>query len=263
MNKYFTVFKNNLQSNFTYRANTFFMLITESLILIIMLYLWVSVYKNNGLVGNYSLRDMVQYYVLTRFLLLTINANDIAWTIGDEIRLGRLNSFLTKPISYLYYNFFYYAGSVAYRLSLYVVIFALAVFFNFLNFNVDAIRLVYFLLSFFMAGGVYFLIFYLVGISTLYFGFVQGFNFTVTMISYFASGSSIPLDVLPQFLQKTINFLPFKFISFVPISIINGKLEDGEILRLIAEGTVWIIVLYIASIILFKRGIKKYEAVGG
>jgi ABC-2 type transport system permease protein len=114
-----------------------------------------------------------------------------------------------------------------------------------------------------MAVAINFLIFYMVGISTFYFGFVIGFNFIVSTIASLFSGNFIPLDILPPYLLNIANYLPFKFIVFVPISIITGKISLDNAPIILLSGFAWTIMLYLSAVILYKQGLKRYEAFGG
>jgi ABC-type uncharacterized transport system, permease component len=62
---------------------------------------------------------------------------------------------------------------------------------------------------------------------------------------------------------KFFDLLPFKYIIYFPINILNGKLPVEAILSRIAIQFLWILLLALVSNILWKVGMKKYIAIGG
>ncbi|MBI4812128.1 ABC-2 family transporter protein [Candidatus Falkowbacteria bacterium] len=258
--KYWHIFKNSFQAGLVYRFNVFTSFFTAALSLVIFIYLWFSIYNQGGRLGDYNLRELIIYYIVSSFIALIIKAKDIGWVIGDEIRLGGISSYLVRPISFLYKSFFDNLGQAA----LMAAIFGVAVFapLLFLQNFFSLFTGVLFAASVFLAVCLNFLIFYLVGISTFYFGFVMGFNFIMINIASFLSGGFIPLDLLPKWLFIISAWLPFKYLIFYPISIAMGKVNGYEALSGLGAGVLWMMILFLAAKILFKRGLKKYEGFG-
>lgn len=262
MEKYFFTFKNSIQNFIAYRFNTFAMFISEVIMFFVLFYLWSSIYRQGGQVGNYTLQGIVIYYFAANFIALTVKGTDVAWIVGDEIRLGKIVSILLHPISYSKYKFSQILGGYFFRGIMYFLIFSLAGFFLFphLQFQISFSRVIFFLLSMGLGSVIYFLLFYMVGLSTFWFGLVRGFNFGFATIVIFLEGSLVPLDLLPPIVNKINYFLPFKYIMFVPVSIFTGRISADYGLFLIP--ILWIVFLYFLARIIFKKGIKVYEGFG-
>ncbi len=262
MKKYFVIFKNSLQANLVYRFNTFALFLSEGLSLLVFVYLWMSIYYQGNQMGNYTFKGLIIYYIFSKFVILTVNASDVSRLVGDAIREGKIVSFLTKPLNFLRKELFYYLGGVVYKFIVFTPIFLLAIFLFFKDINFGGLPLLLFWLFVFIAIIINFLIQYIVGILAFYFGSVFGLSFAAFTISHFLSGSLVPVDLFPPVLLTVTKYLPFKFIVFVPISIITGRIEMGEIFPLLGTSLVWIIVLYLSANILYKKGLNKYEAYG-
>lgn len=245
-----------------YRFNTFAFLIAELFSLVIIIYLWLSIYRQGNQIGNYTLNGLIIYYVFTKIINLLIYARDTARIIGDSIREGDIINYLVKPINFQFESFFSNLGAVAYNFLAYSLIFLVILLF-FHGISINILAAVLFILFIFMAIIINFLINYIIGISTFYLGFIMGINFIMFNITLFLSGSLIPLDMLPSVVYKIINFLPFKYLAFVPISIITGKISLNSLMPLLAHGLFWILALYLIALILYKKGLKNYEAYGG
>ena len=261
MSKYLLIFYNSIQRSLIYRFNTFSLLFIQIFVFGVFFYLWSSIYREGGQIGNYSLGEMVTYYFLVIFLSLIIKA-DVAWRVGDEIRLATMTTILLRPISYFGYTFSRLAGEIVFNTAVYFSSFLILFLFlkDYLNISLNLEQVSFFLVSVILGTAIYFLFFYMVGLSTFWFGFVWGFNFTMSMIVSFLEGAVIPLDLLPEFITRMSNFLPFKYIMFTPISIFTKRTELT--LDLLIIPLVWVIALYFISLIMFKIGVKKYEGYG-
>lgn len=262
MEKYFFALKNSIQNQTAYRFNTFAMFFTEAIIFITFFYLWTSIYRQGGQVGSYGLRDIVLYYFAANFISLVVKGKDIAWMVSDEIRLGRVTSILLQPISYSKYKFAQLLGGYFFRGIIYFVVFSVIGFFLFpkLEFEVDLWKIVSFFFLMILGMLINFLMFYMIGLMTFWFGVVRGFNFGFSMLVVFLEGSLVPLDLLPSFVGRINDFLPFKYIMFVPISIFSGRMNMSFSLFFVPM--IWILFLYILAKLVFKKGIKAYEGTG-
>jgi ABC-type uncharacterized transport system permease subunit len=112
MKKYLTVFKNSLQVNLAYRFDVFAAFFSEFLSLTVLIYLWISIYHQGNQIGGYSLDALIGYFILSKFITIVVDSVDMAWLIGDTIREGEILNYLTKPINFLYKNFFHYLGAL-------------------------------------------------------------------------------------------------------------------------------------------------------
>lgn len=77
------------------------------------------------------------------------------------------------------------------------------------------------------------------------------------------SGGLFPLEVFGETVQKVFNLLPFKYIIYFPINIINGKLDLSMVWYGLILQLFWIFILTLLSAQLWKMGTRKYIAIGG
>lgn len=262
MKKYFLIAKNAVREGVVYKIEMFSFLFSQLLVFTSYLFLWTSVFNESSTIGSYNLGELVAYYLVAQFILLAIKNNEIAWMVGDEIRLGSFNIFLTQPLDYAKYILFYSLGKSLYNTLVFSCVFAIIFFFLGQHFNIEwsLINFFYFLISITLSFFIYFHLSYIIGLSSFWLGLIQGVNFSFWSISSVLDGSIIPLDLLPDYVQRINNFLPFKYVVFVPISILSGKIPASFDIFLIPF--LWIIFLFSISKIIFKRGTKKYEGFG-
>lgn len=258
MGKYWIIFKNSFQTNLVYRTDTFLMLFFEAFSLLFLVYLWLSIYNQGNQVGDYSLHGLIFYYVFMNFISASIGA----WSVGDRmggiIGGGDISNYLVKPLSLMADMFFDNLGGIAQRLLIHSSL-ALGIILIFKPFA-DS-NLFYFAISLVIAVIINFLIFYIIGLTTFYFGVNFGVSLLVFNAIQFFSGSLVPLDIFPKALLDISNYLPFKFLAFIPVSLLNGKIGWSNIYFL--EGAVWISVLLLFAHVLYKNGLRRHESYGG
>ncbi len=262
MGKYIQVIKNSFARNIVYRTNVFAMLFSDLIVFGVFFYFWSSVYREGNQVGTYTLASIVSYYLAVNLFGLLIKGDDIAWKVGDEIRLGQITPSLLKPIHYILYKFSQSIGGLILRLV--VVSFSITaitlLFSQYIDFPNDPLRIVYFLISLVLGWIIYFFLFLCVGISTFWIGMAKGLNFSLSVIAGFLEGSIIPIDLLGSGFLKISNFLPFKYVIFMPVSIYLGRVSLSISQLLIPF--CWAVFFILLSFILFKSGLKRYEAFG-
>jgi len=262
MRRYFKVASNGFQINLIYRFNNFMFVFSQFFSFGIFFYLWVSVYRQGGQIGNYTLAQMIFYYLTVNFVSVAFGGMDIARHIGDDIRQGDINNFLAKPVNYFNFKLAGVLGGVAYRVIVAILVFSVLGWFfgNYFDFSFQPAGLFFFFLSACFGFFISYQIFYLIGLSTFWFGFIMGFNFAARTIISFLEGGIVPLDLLPQIIIDINNWLPFKYIVFVPVSIFSGRLAVEP--NLFLAPLFWIILLYFINRLTFKIGLKKYEGFG-
>ncbi len=73
----------------------------------------------------------------------------------------------------------------------------------------------------------------------------------------------LPLELLPGPLQAVAAAMPFQYIYYVPLSLLLGRLEGGELWIALAAQGGWLAGLTLLALALWRRGLRRYEAVGG
>lgn len=262
MKKYLAIFNNSFQTSLAFRFNFFAMFFSEGLSLLVMIYLWFSIYSQGNLIGGFSFKELIAYYILTKALYLSLSAQDIGWVVGDIINLGQINSYFVKPINFIGYNLASNLAVVFYRSIIYLPIGLLAIYIFSIDIFDSYYTLMFFIIFILIAYIINFLFFYIIGILTFFLGYVQGLNMTMQVVSSFFSGKIAPVSLFPLGLFLLANFLPFKFIVYVPVSILTGKILFQDIPILLLIGCIWILVLYLLARFIYNKGVKKYEAFG-
>jgi ABC-2 type transport system permease protein len=75
-------------------------------------------------------------------------------------------------------------------------------------------------------------------------------------------GVTVPLLLLPDWAFKAVRLMPFRYIVSFPIEVYQGIIDSETIIQGFIISGVWILVELVALTIIFKYGLKNYEAVG-
>lgn len=261
MQKYIAVAANSIKKNLVYRANNFIMFLSVFFSFAVLFYFWNSIYRQGNQIGSYSLTEIISYYVFITIFELLAHDNT-AWSVGDEIKSGQITSSLLKPIKYLEYKFAQSIGGLAFRLMLFApaVIVVMLMLENYLSLPQDKVLYLIFALSVAISYALYFLVYYIVGIISFWTEDSFGFFFAAFVTINFMQGGLLPLDLLPKWFLTLSDFLPFKFLFFVPVGVVTGRMPFEWTLILIPIA--WCAVLYVFARFLYKKGLKKYEGYG-
>jgi len=127
----------------------------------------------------------------------------------------------------------------------------------------DAITVTAWVISLMMAFLIGFLLEALIGLIGFWFLEVSSLLFIYMMLNYFLSGHMIPLDWIGEEFLAAMQYSPFKFLAYMPATIMLGKYSHQELLFELTIGASWIVVLLIANRVVFRLGVKRYGAYGG
>lgn len=83
--------------------------------------------------------------------------------------------------------------------------------------------------------------------------------FLYLKLVFITGGMIIPLELLPNALERVARFLPFRAMAYAPGRLAAGHLEPGLLLEQVA----WIVVLWAAAVAAFGAGERRLQVVGG
>lgn len=266
MKKYLHVLNVGIQNTLVYRVNFLFRAFFGLIPLFAVLSLWKAVYSSKqGDVAAYSLPEMISYYLLVAVVDALSAVYDDDWQIAADIKDGQISQFLLKPIDYLTYRFtLFSAGRLIYT-AFAIMPIALIIFLQRKNFlpPPDAWTLLLFGCSVVLTALLQFLLSYTMALLAFWFLEISTFIFIVFAFEYVAGGHLFPLDILPPALAKVLMFTPFPYQMFFPVSIYLGKTSGPSLYSGLFIQAAWVFAAYLMARLMWRRGIRKYSAVGG
>jgi ABC-2 type transport system permease protein len=249
-----------------YRANFFLEIFGMMALFGAILFLWISVYANSagGIVGGYTLSEMLTYIVGGAFLSSIVMSTTQGDEIDQEINEGLVSNYLLKPLNV---SLYWFSRDISRKIltTFFGIISFIILFYAARNFLLPPASLVMFAASvIFVIMGMFlhFEIFYITAVASFWLGRTWGFRFAIRVIMEIATGAVIPLSLIPGLGGDILRFLPFKFLVYFPLQIYLGKFSASEIANEFLQFIAWIFFLGIAAWYLWRRGIKNYTASG-
>ncbi|MEE3365037.1 MAG: ABC-2 family transporter protein [Planctomycetota bacterium] len=270
------ILKTCLEERFVYRADFAFATLVRFLPIVTQIFLWGAIYSGASTGDNpdkattlnsYTYHQMIAYYLLVMLARAFSSMPGLAGGIARDVRDGTIKKYLTQPIDMLGYLFWH---RIAHKLVYYVIAtgpFALVFYLcrDYFPIGLNAATLLALVLSLMMGFLIGFLIESLIGLISFWFLEVSSLLFIFNMLNYFLSGHMIPLDWLGN-VGQWVEFLPFRFLAYVPAAIALGKpgyVLGGGLERMLLIEMAWIVGLLILNRITFARGVRRYGAFGG
>lgn len=262
MRKYLVAYKNALSSFFQYRLNLGLLLVSHLVSFSGVLYLWTAVYRNGEQVGNYSLTEIILYYVVLMLVLITIaNGVGMGFQASEEINQGNVTNYLLKPYSYPLETLAKLFGEATINTLLIAPIVFLLAWFGKDLAPIPSPQLWFSFITALVIGEVfYFLFYFLAALSSFWVTRGRSFVYGMLIINLLLNGSLLPLDLFPKKFQIISHYLPFQFLIYTPIQTLLGRDSLWGELLLIAA--LWMAIMTLLLRGVWKLGIKKFEAVG-
>lgn len=243
-----------------YRAELFIWVLTGVLPLV-MLAVWRTLAGEGG-VGGYSGAEFVTYYV-GALTIRQLAGVWIIWEMEREIRLGELSAHLLRPAHPLLRYLALALSDKPLRLAMMAPIWAIALLLEPAAApHPDPLSLAALPLAILLAFLIYFFNQCCIGLLSFWWTqvlAVQDFWFGLYSLG---SGYLVPLDLLPAPVTEVLNLLPFRFMLGFPVDLLLGRLDEAAIGQGLLLQLGWCAVLFGLMLLMWRRGLRRYSAVG-
>lgn len=240
-----------------YRMQFLLSVISTPLRFFVIVAIWTAVFLNNGgeKINGYSLESLIFYYILAS-ISYSITITMVGENLESLIRNGNIIQFLLKPIHFFNHLI---AEHVARRglvvlieiiptIIIFLLLFSKYMFIG--NIFVYSIFII-------VASMMNFFLVMTMGFLGFWFISTRSFRWLMSYIISILSGTMIPIDLFPQSVSNVLYYLPFKFLSYVPIKAYLGEIPTNQIFGLILLQLMWLIILIIIALVVWKIGVKK------
>ncbi len=268
MRKYWHVINTGIQNMMVYRVNFLFRAAFGLVPLMATIYLWRKIYEGKAAgsdVAGYSLTGMISYYLLVTIVDALTAVSEDDWQIAADIKDGNISQFLLKPIDYLIYRFCLFMAGRFIFVAVSLIPLGLFIFFMRKYFVTPANPETFgwFVLSLTMTGLLQFLMSYTMALLAFWVLEVSTFIFILFAFEYIAGGHLFPLDILPPQIAAVLNYTPFPYLLFFPVSVYLGQTTGQALWQGLLIQAFWLVTFYFLARFVWSRGIRKYSAVGG
>ena len=246
-----------------YRANLFFGLISPLVIIFVVRALWTALYAGSPSHNGIPIEVTLTYAVITR-AIYPLFPNSLISYLNGRVRSGNIIFDISRPISLPTQLFALELGrSLAALLtrSIPLVIFAAII----SDFSLASTVFPITVFALTLCGG--FIISYQVDFAFALVAFwvtnAGGLRFLKWSMSDILSGAYIPLWFFPPAFVGVVRLLPFRAVFFTPISILVGETQRSDYLGEILHQVIWIVILGVATAVLYRALVQRLQVQGG
>ncbi|MEJ2679449.1 MAG: ABC-2 family transporter protein, partial [Gemmatimonadota bacterium] len=230
---------------------------------LVMLTIWWSV-AAGGSVGGYGQPQFARYFFAVMLVDQLTLAWDI-WYIDRWVREGELNFRLVRPFNPIHEAI---ADNLAYKTrSATVVVLVwliVAAVWPAVRLPVEPARWAAAALAILLAAALRFLVSFSHGLLAFWTTRATGIFQLHQGLSMFLAGRIAPLALLPPTIATVAGVLWFRSSLAFPVEVLTGTVPLGmPYVRGIAEQLAWALVWLVVYRVLWVRGVRRYEAVGG
>jgi len=229
---------------------------------LVMMAVWLALVDEVGPAAGWDKADFVSYYVG----IAMVRHLSIAWILWDwdeDIRTGKLSVKLLKPLDPFHH---YLCDQLGWKLFVVMIIVpAVAVtawLLPMISYPLTLARLVAVILSVVLGFALNMLMSSAFGVLAFWSTQVRNLYSLWYGTGQFLSGWIAPLALFPAGLRHVAYRLPFRSTLGFPVEILMGQLTWSEIGFGFAVASGWSLFFLIVYRVLWRIGLKRYEAVG-
>jgi ABC-2 type transport system permease protein len=226
---------------------------------------WLAAGAASGPAAAYTPGLLVAYFLMVSAHSI-IHENRLSWNLSAAIRMGKVSAAILRPYPYLVGIVATAAAHATVRLALItplvVLAFALvpvlapvahAVTMPGLGLYAGAM-----VLSFAAGWAIR------IALGLLAFDMTQTWGPELIFMAIYtiASGVSYPPDLLPPVLVELVSWTPVYYMIGFPALVLLGKISGGAVAAGFAKGVVVVAATLLVVAVMWKRGLKRFEAVG-
>jgi len=265
MQKYWVITRQMIIRTLEFRSEIVVWILLDTIPFLVMFLIWNQLFSQQQTIRGLTLSQTIHYYLLVALISGFISSHFEEWR-SDEIRNGKIDFFITRPLSYINEILFKELGGKLVYLAVFIPLYLLFFFASSYFFDVPGLNLGWqqLSLSLMLLGIGYIFSFVLalwIVLGTFWLEGSEGLKHFKWVTEAIFSGSLLPVVFMPDWLQRVVNILPFKYLYAVPIGVIQQtyQFSTGDGLYLFGL----IISMIVITSIIWSKALYQYSSVGG
>jgi ABC-2 type transport system permease protein len=227
--------------------------------------LFASRVADSGLdtIGGLNVSEMITY-VAVSWIGRSFYFNNIARDLMRMITEGEIAMQLIKPFHVQTVMMFEAVGESGFRLVMFTLPIMVVVVPVFgIQQPPEASLYLWTFLSFCMALVIYSQVNFLLGCLAFYMKNIQGVLRAKMVSIDFLTGVVVPFTFFPLWFQKTVVWLPFQGISYIPVTIYLGKRTGPDLYQALLLQLAWSVGLFVAGRLVWRFSVRRVIVQGG
>jgi ABC-2 type transport system permease protein len=260
-----TLLKVGFAEAIAYRAEMMVWVLATTMPLIMMM-LWTTVAAVNPVMGaggrSWGSGSFVAYF-LSVFIVRQLISAWASWEINFEVRHGQLAMRLLRPIhpviSFAFSNLAYLPLRMLISLPVFIIVVVTQ------GQHLTSDWRAWVLCGVSLMGAWLITFFVNVAIGSMSFFLESSIKIMdVWLASFFVfSGYLFPLEFFPAWLRSAAEWLPFRYQIALPVELMTKGLSVDEAWGPLGRQYLWVMVMVVLALTLWRHGVKRFQAFGG
>jgi ABC-2 type transport system permease protein len=260
---YLALMKTAMQTQFQYRAANYFYMIGMVVEPTIYLVVWRTIAESSGgSVEGYTAGTFAAYYIVWT---LVRNMNIVFTPFGWETRIreGELSGHLLRPVHPIHYDLGSFAGWKVIVIVFWIPIAAVLSLAFRPTLDPSVQQCIVFFVAIWGAYLIRSMLLWVLGMVTFWTTRVSALYEAYFMAELLLSGRLVPMTLMPGWVQGLSWFLPFRWTFGFPITALVGPVSNRELMAGVLAQIGWIVVGIVLVKVVWRKGVRRFSAVGG
>ncbi len=246
-----------------YRLRYYTGIVTYFIYVSIYYFIWKAIYEHSAKIEGFDFKQLLTY-VAVGWIIRSFYYNNIDQQIAIQVMEGKLAMDLIKPVNTQFMYVAQALGESVFRLALLTLPTAVILALVFpLRLPAGALNFAGFMLSVFMSFFIVAGINFCVGTFAIRLKSILGLLRAKYFLLELFSGLLIPISFFPEVFQKALAFMPFQYISYVPVLIYLGKLQGLGIVKALGIQLFWVFAMLALGDALWRWSSRRITIQGG
>ena len=255
-----------IQAALIYRSALFIFLVTESFSYAGFIAFWYYAAQQNPTQTAYTGMMFVAYFVMVSFHH-AIQDHAASRDIGSEIRLGKLSYAIVRPFPYLLLTTLRSMAFSLTRITLLTPLLTIALMvvpglFASIHTNQTAVLFWQYPLALMLSLATAIATRTVIGFIAFDMNQIWGPDTMFIAIYFATSGSAYPIDLAPVWLRHMAEWSPAYYMAGFPTLVVLGKISAHDFWTDWARGVLVFIITVSLAAAMWRRGIRRFEAIG-
>lgn len=217
----------------------------------------------SGTIGGLTLPEMITY-VAVSWIGRSFYFNNIARDLARMVQEGEIAVMLIKPFHVQTVMMFEVIGESGFRLLMFTlpIMVVIVPLFDIVG-PPDPMLYLWTFISFCLALVIYSQMNFILGCLAFAMKNIQGVMRAKMVSMDFLTGVVVPFTFFPLWFQQVMEWLPFQYISYVPVTIYLGKRTGADLQEALLIQLAWSIGLFIIGRIVWHRSVRNVIVQGG
>ncbi len=217
----------------------------------------------SGTIGGLTLPEMITY-VAVSWIGRSFYFNNIARELSRMIQEGEIAVLLIKPFHVQTVMMFEAIGESGFRLLMFTLPIMVVIVPLFgIQRPADPMLYLWTFVSFCQALIIYSQFNFLLGCLAFSMKNIQGVMRAKMVSMDFLTGVVVPFTFFPDWFQSAMNWLPFQYISYVPVTIYLGKRTGSDLVEALLVQLAWSVGLFLIGRLVWLRAVRNVVVQGG